>query len=125
MGALRIWIAVLATVALAASSGTASSAPSTSRGFVGKIALSVQHGDNEAPWDIRVVRTDGRWILRKTTRIDEFNPVLSPDGRHIAFEVAHDGGVYTMNADGTQRRRLARGYEPSVVARWPPDRVCR
>jgi Tol biopolymer transport system component len=119
---LRLSITVLSTLALAAGAATAGSALNTSRTAVGEIAFSVQHGDGDAPRDLYVVRTDGRWIFRKTTRLNEQDPVWSPDGRHIAFEgwTGYDPGdasVYTMNPDGTHRRRLAPGGAPQ----WSPD----
>jgi len=83
---LRLSITVLSTLALVAEAATASSALNTSRTAVGEIAFSVKHGDGDAPSDIYVVRTDGRWISRKTTSLNEASPVWSPDGRHIAFD---------------------------------------
>ena len=50
-------------------------------------------------------------------------PAWSPDGRRIAFVRAdnkHHVGVYVMNADGTEQRRLGRyGTDP----RWSPRRA--
>ncbi len=44
----------------------------------------------------------------------------SPDGNRIAFEGAD--GIWTMNADGTERRRLTRQGEPgSYDPAWSPD----
>jgi Tol biopolymer transport system component len=119
---LRLSVAVTSTLALVAGAAAASP-PKTSRTPVGEIAFSVHHGDGDAPWDIYVVRTDGRWVVKKTTRrLDEGDPVWSPDGRHIAFEgwTDHSGAnawIYTMNPDGTHRRRLAPGHVPQ----WSPD----
>jgi Tol biopolymer transport system component len=119
---LRLWAAVVFTLALVAGAADAS-APSTSRTAVGEIAFSVHHGDGDAPWDIYIVRTDGRWVVKKTTsRLDEDDPVWSPNGRHIAFEGwtiagGADMWIYTMDPDGTHRRRLAPGRRPQ----WSPD----
>jgi TolB protein len=47
-----------------------------------------------------------------------FAGAWSPDGRRIAFESDRRGTwVYVMNADGSAKRRLARGYAPA----WSPD----
>jgi len=112
----------LSTLALVAEAATASSALNTRRTAVGEIAFSVKHGEGDAPSDIYVVRTDGRWISRKTTSLNEASPVWSPDGRHIAFDGwtgyrGADASVYTMNPDGTHRSRLAPGGGPQ----WSPD----
>jgi Tol biopolymer transport system component len=47
--------------------------------------------------------------------VSSARPVWSTDGRHIAFDSS--GWIYTDNADGTVRRRLAAGSDPS----WSPD----
>lgn len=113
----------MATLALVAGVAAADSAANTSRTAVGEISFAVHHGDGDAPWDIYVVRTDGRWVVKKTTKgLDEDDPVWSPDGRHIAFEGwtipgGSDTSIYTMNPDGTHRRRLDRGRRPQ----WSPD----
>jgi Tol biopolymer transport system component len=93
------------------------------RTAVEQIAFAVHHGDGDAPWDIYVVRTDGRWVVKTTTKgLQEDDPVWSPDGRHIAFDgwtnvAGADTSIYTMNPDGTHRRRIARGHGPQ----WSPD----
>ena len=120
---LRLSVGFVSTVALVSVAATASSASNTSRTAVGEIAFSVRHGNGDAPWDIYVVRTDGRWVVKKTTtRLHEDDPVWSPDGRHIAFEgwttpARADMRIYTMKPDGTHRRRIALGREPQ----WSPD----
>lgn len=44
------------------------------------------------------------------------NPVVSPDGQRIAFEVM-GGGLHVMDRDGSNRIELGTGYRPA----WSPD----
>ena len=122
VGGFRFWVAVVCTLELVATTAHASGSK-TRNTAVGEIAFSVQHGDGDAPWDIYVVRADGRWVIKKPTRgLQEDNPVWSPDGRHLAFEGwtipgGANIGIYTMSANGSHRRRLAAGRTPQ----WSPD----
>lgn len=52
------------------------------------------------------------------TFVDEepINLVISPDGRHLAFEIL-GGNLQVMRADGTGRLDLGRGHRPQ----WSPD----
>lgn len=62
------------------------------------------------------------------TKVDgtETNPVVSPDGRYIAFTgfadkgfSSHNTNLYVMNADGSGLRQLARELDRNVLApRW-------
>jgi Tol biopolymer transport system component len=67
---------------------------------------------------LTVVNADGSGRQKLTTG---GSPAWSPDGRRIAFVRAdnkHQVGVYVMNADGAEQRRLARyGTSPQ----WSPD----
>jgi Tol biopolymer transport system component len=119
---VRVSLGLIAVFALIFAPTAGFSASQKREGAVGKIAFAVQHGDGDSPRDIYVVRTDGRWMLRERTRLDETNPAWSPDGRHIAFDARRGPNpgppsVYMMNPDGTQRRRLAPGWGPQ----WSPD----
>jgi TolB protein len=85
-----------------------------------KIAFDLQSdGFN---W-IYVVNADGSGLRRLTPNFNWY-PVWSPDGR-IAF--ANQRGVWVMNADGSQKRLLARismgisGYEDESPIAWSPD----
>jgi Tol biopolymer transport system component len=56
-----------------------------------------------------------------STMVDDFNPVVSPDGRQVAFISYRGGGnhLWLANADGTNVRRLS--DEPGTeVVHWSP-----
>jgi Tol biopolymer transport system component len=66
-------------------------------------------------FDLDVVNADGSGQRTLTHGATREPPSWSPDGLKIAFE---SGGVYTVNADGSGRQRLARdGRDPA----WSPD----
>lgn len=48
----------------------------------------------------------------------DIDPAWSPDGTKIAFQADYDGGIWVMNADGSNKSRLvSSGRRPS----WSPD----
>jgi Tol biopolymer transport system component len=122
---LRLLVAV-SVPTLLVTAATAASAPRAAPA-AGVIAVSVHRGDGDAPWDVYIVRTDGRWISKAQTPLNEDEPTWSPDGRRVAYFAwkcpgscsGWHGWVYTMTADGTHRRRLARAT--SSTPRWSPD----
>jgi len=79
------------------------------------------------PPDIYTVDPDGSNGTRLTTDERSSSPVWSPDGKRIAFSSSRDrtdygSSIYTMNADGTDVRRLTNSpprndYQP----KWSPD----
>src|SRR5581483_6864314 len=78
-------------------------------------------------WDLYQVSPNGRSVKRltHTRKAAESQPAWSANGRRLAFvrrdwhSQLHPGPfeVWTMNADGSHQRRLARGTEPA----WSPD----
>jgi hypothetical protein len=67
-----------------------------------------------APGDLHLIGADGSGMRLLATRAWE--PSWSPDGSKIAFTSdsgTHDTGIYVMNADGSNRIRLASGSNPS------------
>ena len=59
----------------------------------------------------------------------DWNPRWSPDGREIAFYAYRSGNrdIWVMPSRGGPARQLtshpAQDADPSVVARWPRDRI--
>jgi hypothetical protein len=74
-------------------------------------------------FDVYVMSADGSGLLRLAQSGQ--GPVWSPDGRKIAFVSGGDPSsaltpnqhVFTMNSDGSGKRKLARGFGPV----WSPD----
>ena len=94
----------------------------------GTIAFSdaVPPADGSFPTnaDIFVVRADGTHLKQLTdTPGWEEHPSWSPDGKRIVYNVGsnsfprEDPSVWVMNADGSGRARLTKGYQPH----WSPD----
>lgn len=80
-----------------------------------------------AKGDVAVVNADGTGFKRlpRTAQLDETDPSWSPDGSRLAFRSEGGGpsGLYVINADGSDRRRIARnvrGGEESSI-NWSPD----
>jgi Tol biopolymer transport system component len=73
-----------------------------------------------ADYDIYVINADGSGERNLTGDALSVRPMWSPDGQKIAFWSGPDGngGIYVMNADGGERRMLARNH--ALVA-WSPD----
>jgi Tol biopolymer transport system component len=85
---------------------------------------------SDHPWpSLRSVRPDGsgsRLVYR--TRQNAKRPVLSPDGRWIAFDGAPPGkpplsdfDVQLVRPDGTGRRTIAAGAAKEIDPQWSPD----
>ncbi len=54
---------------------------------------------------------------------DEFAPVVSPDGRLIAFRTGSgpDVSIHTMRTDGTSRTQVTTGPGSHGSQRWSPE----
>jgi Tol biopolymer transport system component len=85
---------------------------------------------SDHPWpSLRSVRPDGSGShLVYRTRQNAKRPVLSPDGRWIAFDGAPPGkpplsdfDVQLVRPDGTGRRTIAAGPAKEIDPQWSPD----
>jgi len=72
----------------------------------------------ESTFDLDVVNADGSGRRTLIDGATSEPPSWSPDGLKIAFESLRDNGVYTVNADGSGRQRLARDSKDPA---WSPD----
>lgn len=85
------------------------------------------HGDVivfAAEGDLWRVHTEGGLAQRLTTHpAEESNPVISPDGRTVAFTARYEGPaeLYTMPIDGGLPVRWTYERDASIATGWSPD----
>jgi TolB protein len=77
-------------------------------------------------WQIFVANSDGSNRRQLTnTRIDEWSPEWSPDGRFIVFMSERDSstnpGIFVMNADGSDVRLVYNGPYEEWGPVWSAD----
>jgi hypothetical protein len=91
---------------------TAGSALAAYPGANGRIAFDRTDGY------IYSVRPDGTGLRRLGPGAF---PAYSPDGKRIAFISAFNGGVWTMNANGTNRQRVGTVTSYQSAPTWSPN----
>jgi Tol biopolymer transport system component len=81
--------------------------------------------DSEDGMEIYIVNADGSGQKRLIKASYASHPAWSPDGRRIAFQGRFSddaqGGIYTVNVDGTDLQRLADQANWSESPAWSPD----
>ena len=101
---------VLSMVALAgaaAGAGVRSAAPALERSASNADGAVVFASNRDGDSDLYAVNTDGTGITQLTNEpFDDYDPLPSPDGRHILFHGGDDGLLKVMEADGSGRRSL-------------------
>ncbi len=96
-------------------------------GALGYYQHPTLHGDVivfAAEGDLWRVRTVGGLAQRLTTHpAEESNPVISPDGRTVAFTARYEGPaeLYTMPIDGGLPVRWTHETDASIATGWSPD----
>lgn len=78
-----------------------------SENLTGKIVFTASEEGDAQQRAVYVMDTDGSNLMQLTDySIGAQDPVWSPDGKRIAFASIKDGGIYTINADGTKLTRI-------------------
>mgnify|MGYP006197026221 FL=1 len=93
----------------------------------GYFRMPAIHGDTVvfvAEGDLWRVSATGGQAQRLTTHHgEELHPVISPDGKKIAFSATYEGPreVYEMPLEGGEPQRITVEAETSVPVAWTPD----
>ena len=80
--------------------------------------------NREATYDIYKIEPDGENLQRLTHgKVDRnYNAAWSPDSQSIAFASFREApGIYIMDADGGNQRRLANQPQSGHMPSWSPD----
>lgn len=98
-----------------ASSTTAAGQPSArAAGVAGKLVFTDRNGGTIYLYNLR----SGQ-LTSLTTGLD---PALSPNGQEVVFtRTAGDNGIYLINVDGSNERRIFAGRELLRSPKWSPD----
>ena len=84
----------------------------------------VFHSDRDGDYEIYRMRPDGSNVVQLTDNdVDDFWPVVSPDGTQIAFWSGRDGNqeIYVMAVDGSNVTRVTDNGSADRQPAWSPD----
>jgi Tol biopolymer transport system component len=119
LGKTLVFVALLlAITAVVAAASRASAGQANTGGSRGAIAfMSMRSVGEELVTTSRAINANGSGLRRLRWAVESGVWEWSPGGAKIAYR--GDNGVYVMNADGTRRRRIARGNGWGYS--WSPD----
>jgi len=109
--------ALAAVAAVACGVATTSAAQETSPFPRGWIVFSADTDRGIFCCDLFKIRTDGTGLRRLAAAHSGDYPAFAPNGRRVAFPFAR--GIFTVNLDGSGRRRLTNGYDEAPA--YSPD----
>lgn len=125
--ALRTGIAVTSMLLFTGTSLTVSSLSAQPAGAT-KIVFITQEDTFEALMTLNIANADGTNVVPLVTGGYFFEPMLSPDGRHIVFEGEHSTSrgrnLFMIDTDGTNLHPLMQArssLRPSGPIAWSPD----
>lgn len=116
--------AITAALAFSLAASTLTAQVQGALGFYRQPALHSDVIVFAAEGDLWRVSTEGGLAQRLTTHHgEETNPVISPDGRTVAFTARYEGPaeLYTMPLAGGQPTRWTYEAETSTATAWTPD----
>jgi Tol biopolymer transport system component len=82
------------------------------------------HSDRDGDFEIYLIDPDGSNLIQLTDNaVDDFWPVVSPDGTQIAFWSDRDVNqeIYVMDADGSNQTRVTNHGAADRQPAWSPD----
>ena len=94
--------------------------PTITGGGSGQIVFASKRGTT---WQIYVIDSSGGNLRQLTTSGNNYAPVWSPDGTHIAFDSDRygDRDIFVMNADGSHQQQLTTDSAEDREPAWSPD----
>ena len=123
----RSWLLALALAGVALTAPLAAQAPAAEGGTLGFYRFPALHDDVlvfAAEGDLWRVPATGGVAWRMTTHAEEERyPVISPDGRTLAFTAQYEGPaeLYTMPIVGGTPTRWTYEAPTSIPSTWTPD----
>ncbi len=97
-----------------AQTGASAPVPAAATGLTGKLVFQTNSGGTIYVYDL-VAGT-------LTELTGGFDPAISPDGKTVAFtRLSGDDGLYLIDIDGRNERRIYRAGEPLLSPAWSPD----